>query len=85
MSIAQIDQALRDFVLQDTAHLRRGARADPVAQVGLPPSVADAIPVEITETVTIVVPGQSSEDEEVRRYRLPVSLGSSRAYMIRNS
>jgi hypothetical protein len=25
MSIAQIDQALRDFVLQDTAHLRRDA------------------------------------------------------------
>jgi hypothetical protein len=26
MTVAQIDQALRDFVLQDTAHLRRDAR-----------------------------------------------------------
>jgi hypothetical protein len=25
MTVAQIDQALRDFVLQDTAHLRRDA------------------------------------------------------------
>jgi hypothetical protein len=28
------------------------------------PSFANAIPVEITETVTVVVPGQNSEDEE---------------------
>jgi hypothetical protein len=26
MTVAQIDQALRDFVLQDTAHLRRGSQ-----------------------------------------------------------
>jgi hypothetical protein len=29
MTVAQIDQALRDFVLQDPAHLRRDAQTRP--------------------------------------------------------
>jgi hypothetical protein len=48
MSIAQIDQALRDFVLQDTAHLRRdvetafqgGSRREPR---GAPQMVSDLV------------------------------------------
>jgi hypothetical protein len=38
----------------------------PSTDVNAPPAIAsvDAVPVEITETVTVVVPGQKSEDDE---------------------
>jgi hypothetical protein len=46
MTVAQIDKALRDFVLQDTAHLRRGSHSG--SQAGLEP---EGTPQKVSEFV----------------------------------
>jgi hypothetical protein len=48
-TVAQIDEALRDFVLQDTAHLRR--QAEPVTRVDLRPESAAQVVMDINSLV----------------------------------